>query len=195
MWRLVGIAAVVLVGGLLAYIASRPDSFRVQRMTTIKAPPERIFSQINDFQRWYAWSPYEKKDPAMRRTLSGAPSGKGAVYEWEGNKDIGQGRMEIVETAPPSQITLRLDFLKPFEAHNVVDFTLEPRGESTEVTWAIHGPSPFMSKVMGLVMDMDKMIGRDFEAGLANLKAVSEGSPISESTPTSESSPTSESTR
>ena len=180
MLRLIGIAAVVLVGGLLAYVAGRPDSFRVQRAATIKAPPEKIFAQINDFQRWTAWSPYEKKDPAMRRTLSGAPSGKGAVYEWEGNKDIGQGRMEIVETAPPSQLTLKLDFLRPFEAHNMVDFTLVPRGDSTEVTWAIHGPSPFMSKVMGLMMDMDKMIGGDFEVGLANLKALSERSPLSE---------------
>jgi hypothetical protein len=98
------------------------------------------------------------------------------VYEWEGNKDIGQGRMEIVETAPPSQLTLTLDFLKPFEAHNIADFTLVPRGDSTEVTWAIHGPLPFMSNVMCLVMDMDKMIGRDFEEGLANLKALSEAS-------------------
>jgi uncharacterized protein YndB with AHSA1/START domain len=174
MLKLIGIAVVVLVGGLLGYVATRPDSFRVQRSATIKAPPEKIFAHINDFQRWPAWSPYEKKDPAMKRTLSGAPSGKGAVYEWEGNKDIGQGRMEIVETASPSQITLKLDFLKPFEAHNIVDFTLEPRGDATEVTRAVHGPSPFMSKVMGIVMDVDKMIGQDFEAGLAALKSVSE---------------------
>ena len=174
MLKVIGIAVVVLVGGLLVYVGTRPDTFRVQRMTTIKAPPEKIFPHLDDFQRWPAWSPYEKKDPAMKRTLSGAPSGKGAVYEWEGNKEIGQGRMEIVATAPPSQLTLKLDFLKPFEAHNMVDFTLEPRGESTQVTWAIHGPSPFMAKVMGLVMDMDKMIGQDFEAGLADLKALSE---------------------
>ncbi len=174
MLKVIGIAVVGLVGGFLVYVGTRPDTFRVQRMTTIKAPPEKIFPHLNDFQRWPAWSPYEKKDPAMKRTLSGAPSGKGAVYECEGNKEIGLGRMEIVATAPPSQLTLKLDFLKPFEAHNMVDFTLEPRGESTQVTWAIHGPSPFMAKVMGLVMDMDKMIGQDFEAGLADLKAISE---------------------
>ena len=174
MLKVIGTVVVVLVGGFFVYVGTRPDTFRVQRMTTIKAPPEKIFPHLNDFQRWPAWSPYEKKDPAMKRTLSGAPSGKGAVYEWEGNKEIGQGRMEIVATEPPSQLTLKLDFLKPFEAHNMVDFTLEPRGESTQVTWAIHGPSPFMAKVMGLVMDMDRMIGQDFEAGLADLKALSE---------------------
>lgn len=174
MLKLIGIAVVVLVGGFLAYVASRPDTFRVQRTATIKAPPEKIFPHLDDFQRWPAWSPYERKDPAMKRTLSGAPSGRGAVYEWEGNKDIGQGRMEILETAPPSQLTLKLDFVKPFEAHNIVDFTLEPWGDSTQVTWAIHGPSPFISKVMGIVLNMDKMIGKDFEAGLAALKTVSE---------------------
>ena len=174
MLKYIGIAVAVLVGGFLVYAVTRPDSFRVQRSATIKAPPEKIFPHINDFQRWSAWSPYEKKDPAMKRTLSGAPSGKGAVYEWDGNKEIGQGRMEITESAAPSQVTLKLDFNRPFEAHNVVDFTLEPRGDATQVTWAIHGPSPFISKVMGIVFDVDKMVGKDFEAGLADLKAISE---------------------
>ena len=174
MLKLIALAVVVPVAGFLIYAATRPDSFRVQRTTSIKAPPEKIFPLINDFQRWGAWSPYEKKDPTMKRTLSGAPSGKGAVYEWTGNKEIGQGRMEITETAAPSRVTLKLDFSRPFEAHNIVDFTLEPRGDSTQVTWAIHGPSPFMSKAMGIVLNMDKMIGTDFEAGLADLKAISE---------------------
>jgi uncharacterized protein YndB with AHSA1/START domain len=162
------------LGGSHIDAATRPDTFRVERTATIKAPPERIFPLINDFQRWGAWSPFEKKDPAMKRTLSGAPSGSGAVYEWDGNKEIGQGRMEIVESVPPSRVTLKLDFTRPFKAHNIVDFTLEPRGDSTQVTWAIHGPSPFISKVMGIVFNMDKMIGKDFEAGLAALKSVSE---------------------
>ena len=174
MLKTIAIAVVVVVGGFLIYAATRPDTFRVERTATIKAPPERIFPLINDFQRWGAWSPFEKKDPAMKRTLSGAPSGSGAVYEWDGNKEIGQGRMEIVESVPPSRVTLKLDFTRPFEAHNIVDFTLEPRGDSTQVTWAIHGPSPFISKVMGIVFNMDKMIGKDFEAGLAALKTVSE---------------------
>ena len=174
MLKTIAIAVVVVVGGFLIYAATRPDTFRVERTATIKAPPERIFPLINDFQRWGAWSPFEKKDPAMKRALSGAPSGSGAVYEWDGNKEIGQGRMEIVESVPPSRVTLKLDFTRPFKAHNIVDFTLEPRGDSTQVTWAIHGPSPFISKVMGIVFNMDKMIGKDFEAGLAALKTVSE---------------------
>jgi hypothetical protein len=174
MLKYIGIAVAVLVGGFLAYAATRPDSFRIQRSATIKAPPEKIFPQINDFQRWGAWSPYEKKDPAMKRTLSGAPSGKGAVYEWDGNKEICQGRMDITDCAAQSNVKLKLDFCRPFEAHNIVDFTLEPRGDATQVTWAIHGPSPFISKVMGIVFDVDTMVGKDFEAGLADLKAISE---------------------
>jgi uncharacterized protein YndB with AHSA1/START domain len=174
MLKIISLAVVAVVGGFLIYAATRPDSFRVERTATINAPPERIFPLINDFQRWGAWSPFEKKDPGMKRTMSGVPSGKGAVYEWDGNKEIGQGRMEIVESVPPSRVTLTLDFTRPFEAHNIVDFTLEPRGDSTQVTWAIHGPSPFISKVMGIVLNVDKMIGKDFEAGLAALKTVSE---------------------
>lgn len=174
MLKIISLAVVAVVGAFLVYAATRPDSFRVERTVTINAPPERIFPLINDFQRWGAWSPFEKKDPGMKRTMSGASSGKGAVYEWDGNKEIGQGRMEIVESVPPSRITLTLDFTRPFEAHNIVDFTLEPRGNSTQVTWAIHGPSPFISKVMGIVFNVDKMIGQDFEAGLAALKTVSE---------------------
>ena len=174
MLKIISLAVVAVVGGFLIYAATRPDSFRVERTATINAPPERIFPLINDFQRWSAWSPFEKKDPGMKRTMSGVSSGKGAVYEWNGNKEIGQGRMEIVESVPPSRVTLTLDFTRPFEAHNIVDFTLEPRGNSTQVTWAIHGPSPFISKVMGIVLNVDKMIGKDFEAGLAALKTVSE---------------------
>ena len=174
MLKIISLAVVAVVGGFLIYAATRPDSFRVERTATINAPPERIFPLINDFQRWSVWSPFEKKDPGMKRTMSGVSSGEGAVYEWDGNKEIGQGRMEIVESVPPSRITLTLDFTRPFKAHNIVDFTLEPRGDSTQVTWAIHGPSPFISKVMGIVFNIDKMIGKDFEAGLAALKTVSE---------------------
>ena len=127
MIKVIASAVGVLVAAFLIYAATRPDTFRVQRTTTIKAPPEKIFPLINDFQRWGAWSPYEKKDPTMKRTLSGAATGKGAVYEWDGNKDVGKGRMEITESAPPSQVTLQLDFIRPFAAHNIVDFTLEAK--------------------------------------------------------------------
>ena len=174
MLKKIAIAVVIIIAAFLGYAATRPDTFRVERTTSIKAPPEKIFPLINDLHRWDAWSPFEKKDPAMKRTFGSATSGKGAVYEWEGNKEIGKGRMEIADTSPPSRVTIKLDFVKPFEAHNTVDFTLEPRGETTNVTWAIHGPSPFISKVIGIFCNMDKMIGKDFEAGLANLKAVAE---------------------
>lgn len=165
---------VVVIGGILVYAATKPDSFAVERRTTIKAPPETIFALINDFQSWSAWSPYEKKDPAMARSYSGPTSGKGAVYEWDGNKEVGKGRMEITDATPPSKIVLKLDFVRPFEAHNIVEFTLAAEGDSTEVTWAMQGASPYFAKVMGVFLDIDNMIGKDFEAGLESLKALAE---------------------
>jgi hypothetical protein len=166
--------AVLLIGAILVFAATRPDSFGVQRATSIKAPPEKIFPFINEFDRWSAWSPYEKRDPAMKRTRSGSGSGKGAVYAWEGNSEVGAGRMEILDTAPPSRVLIDLQFVKPFETTNKVEFTLQPKGDATDVTWAMQGPMPYISKVITLFVDMDKMIGKDFEAGLANLKAVTE---------------------
>jgi uncharacterized protein YndB with AHSA1/START domain len=174
MLKIIGIVIVVLLAGVLALAATKPDSFRVERSTSIKAPPEKIFPLINDFHRWGAWSPFEKLDPAMRRRLGGAESGEGAVYEWEGNSQAGKGRMEIVESTPPSKVSIKLDFLKPFESHNTADFTLEPTADSTRVTWAMHGPNVFLGKVMSVFVSMDDMIGKDFEAGLANLKTVAE---------------------
>lgn len=177
MLRFVAILAaliVVVVAGILIYAATKPDSFSVQRSATIKAPPDKIFALIADLRGWSAWSPYEKKDPDMKRTFSGSASGKGAVYEWTGNKDVGQGRMEIIDAAAPSKITIKLDFLKPFEAHNTAEFTMVPAGDNTTVTWAMYGPSPYVAKIMGTLFDLDKMIGNDFEAGLASLKSVAE---------------------
>ena len=171
------IAAVVVVvaAAVLIYAATRPDSFRVQRTASIKAPPEEIFAQINDLRAHGAWSPWERKDPGMKRTYTGPQAGKGATYEWEGNKEIGQGRMEIAEAVAPSKVTMKLDFIRPFEAHNIAEFVLQSAGDSTSVTWAIYGPSPYISKVMTMFFDMDKMIGKEFESGLANLKALAEG--------------------
>ena len=166
------LAVVVVVVLLLA--AMKPDSFRVERKATVKADPGKVFPCINDFHNWAAWSPYEKLDPTMQKTFSGAGSGKGAVYDWKGNDKAGTGRMEILESSAPSKITIKLDFLKPFEGHNTSEFTMSPRRDSTEVTWAMQGPSPFMMKVMHVFINMDKMLGKDFEAGLANLKAVAE---------------------
>jgi uncharacterized protein YndB with AHSA1/START domain len=170
----IAIAVVVLIVALLAFAATRPDTFRIDRATRISAPPERVFALINDLHSWPSWSPWEKLDPAMKRTYSSAESGKGAVYEWSGNSKAGAGRMEITDTSPPSRVTIKLDFLKPFESHSTIDFTLETSGGSTNVTWAMHGPSPFTSKLMGLFLNMDKLIGKDFESGLASMKAIAE---------------------
>ena len=171
---LIGIVA--LIAGVLIFAATKPDTFRVVRSTTIKAPADKVFPLINDFRNWGSWSPYEKKDPAMKRTFGATTSGKGAAYAWDGNKEIGQGSMEITEASAPSEVRLKLDFVKPIEAHNIVDFTLKPEGDATRVTWAMHGPAPFISKLMQVFFNMDKMIGTDFEAGLANLKAIAEKS-------------------
>jgi uncharacterized protein YndB with AHSA1/START domain len=168
------LVVILLVAAVLIFAATRPDTFRVQRSASIKAPPEKIFPLISEFDRWGAWSPYEKRDPAMKRTRSGPASGKGAVYGWEGNSQVGAGRMEITDTAPPSRVVIQLDFLKPFEAHNTAEFTLEPKGDATNVTWAMYGPANYVSKLMGVFMNMDSMIGKDFEAGLANLKSIAE---------------------
>jgi uncharacterized protein YndB with AHSA1/START domain len=170
---LVSAVAAVAVGVML-FASTRPDTFRVERSILIAAPAERIFPLIDDFRQWAAWSPYERLDPAMKRNYSGAASGRGAAYAWEGSGKVGAGRMEIAQSTPPSKVSMRLDFAKPFEAHNIADFTLEPQGGTTRVTWAMQGPSPFLSKVMQVFLDMDTMIGKDFEDGLANLKAVSE---------------------
>jgi hypothetical protein len=169
----IAVIIIVLLVVALAYAATRPDTFRVQRSTSIKAPPEKIFPFVSDLRSHGAWSPWEQKDPGMKRTYSGAASGKGAVYEWDGNRNIGKGRIEITE-ASLSKVVFKMDFLKPFEAHNTGEISLVPQGDATNVTWAIYGPSPFISKVMGLVFSMDKMIGREFETGLANLKTLTE---------------------
>jgi uncharacterized protein YndB with AHSA1/START domain len=170
----IGIALVVLIAAVVIIAATKPDTFRIERSASLKAPPERIFALINDFHNWGAWSPWEKMDPNLKRTFSGQPSGTGSIYEWEGNKKVGQGRMEIKESSPSRKIIIQLDFLKPFEAYNTAEFTLDPVGDSTNVNWAMHGRQPFMFKVMKVFMNMDKLVGKDFEAGLANLKAQTE---------------------
>jgi len=164
-----------LIGLLLVYAATRPDSFRIERSAHIQAPPEKVFAYINDFRRWTAWSPWENIDPALKRTYSGAVAGKGAAYAWEGNGNVGSGRMEITESTPASKIVIKLDFIKPFEGHNIAEFTLVPGARGgTALTWAMYGPSPYISKLMGIFMSMDRMIGGQFEQGLAKLKKSSE---------------------
>ena len=165
---------VVLVAAVLIYAATRPASFHVQRGATINAGAQTLFPLINDFHNWPSWSPWEKLDPAMKKSLSGATSGKGSVYEWEGNSKAGKGRMEIADSVEPRKVNIKLDFEKPFKSSNVTEFTLVPQGNTTNVTWTMDGPSPFMMRVMGLFMNMDKMVGKDFEAGLASIKAIAE---------------------
>lgn len=174
MLKIIAVIIIVVIAGVLILAAAKPDTFRVQRAASVKAPPEKVFALINDFNRWGAWSPWEKKDPAMKRTFGATTGGKGATYAWDGDKNVGQGRMEIAESVAPSKVTIKLDFVRPFEAHNTVDFTLERQGDATNVTWAMQGDTPYFAKIIHLFIDMDSMVGKDFETGLANLKVAVE---------------------
>ena len=177
MFEIVAIVAIVLavaIAIVLILAAAKPDTFSVRRAATVRAPAEKIFPLINDFHRWGTWSPYENRDPAMKRSYSGPANGVGAVYGWDGNNNVGAGRMEILETSPPAKIVIKLDFFKPFEGHNTAEFTMLPQGDATNVTWVMHGPASFMSKLMQVFMNLDRMIGKDFEIGLANLKRLTE---------------------
>jgi len=170
----IAVILAIAIAAILVLAATKPNTLRVQRSVGINAPPERIFPLISDFHQWLTWSPYEQKDPAMKRTYSGAERGKGAAYAWDGNKNVGSGRMEILDASAPSKIVIKLDFFKPFEGHNTAEFTMLPQGDGTHVTWVMHGPANFMSRLIQVFMNLDSMIGRDFEAGLANLKKLTE---------------------
>jgi hypothetical protein len=173
--RTAGLILIAIIVCILAYAAGQPDTFRIERRISIDAPPGAIFPLINDYRGWALWSPWERKDPQMKRAYGGAGSGVGAVYEWSGNQDVGAGRMEIIQSVPDSKLTVELHFIAPFEARNTVEFLLAPAGDPTIVTWAMSGPSPFLAKLMGLFVSMDDMVGTDFESGLAALKAAAEG--------------------
>jgi hypothetical protein len=174
MLKKIVIALAVLIAIVLIYAATKPDTFRVERSAVMNAAPEKVFAQLNDLHNWQAWSTWERKDPNMKKTFSGAASGVGAVYGWEGNKDVGKGSMAIAESSLNQKVQIKLDFIEPFEGHNIADLVLQPEGVGTRVVWSMYGPSPFVAKVMGLLFDMDKMIGNDFEDSLANLKQVVE---------------------
>jgi hypothetical protein len=171
---IIAVVLAVAIAVVLILAAIKPDTFSIRRAIAVKAPPDKIFPLISDFHQWGSWSPYENKDPAMKRSYSGAASGKGAVYAWDGNNNVGSGRMEILDVSAPGKIVIKLDFLRPFEGHNTAEFTMLPQGNATNVTWLMHGPLPFMGKVMHLFMNMDNMVGKDFEIGLANLKKLTE---------------------
>jgi uncharacterized protein YndB with AHSA1/START domain len=171
---IIAVVLAIIIAAVLILAATKPDTFRIERTAIVNAPAEKIFPLIADFHQWLNWSPWEGRDPALKRTYSGAERGNGAVYAWEGNKNVGSGRMEILEATTPSKVEIKLDFLKPFEAHNTAEFTMLPQGGATKVVWVMQGPSPFMSKLMQVFMSFDNMIGKDFEAGLAKLKTISE---------------------
>lgn len=174
MLKILGIIIALVVVGILVLAATQPDTFRIERKAAIKAPAEKVFPLLNDFKQWGTWSPWEKKDPAMKRNFGAVTTGKGATYTWEGNKDVGQGGMEITDSVSPNKLTIALSFIKPFEARNTVNFALTPVAGGTEVAWSMDGRNNFMSKIICLFMDMDRMVGKDFETGLANLKIAAE---------------------
>lgn len=186
-----GFALAVLLLGCVVFIAFRPAQFRVARSATIAAPAAIVYPLLSDFHAWDAWSPWSKLDPDMTRTFSGAARGKGAVYEWSGNDQVGKGRMEIVDTRENAQVTIDLHFITPFEASNTTVFSIADRpadlskggANAVDVTWAMSGRNGFVAKAFGLFMDVDALVGKDFEQGLANLKKVAEGSAAERSNP------------
>jgi uncharacterized protein YndB with AHSA1/START domain len=174
MLKTILIVIVVAIVAVLGFAATRPSTFIVKRTTVINAPPEKLVGMVEDFHQWGQWSPWEKIDPKMARTYEGPASGVGSAYAWIGDSKVGAGRMEIQKVTPAREVVFALDFLKPFKASNTGRFTFEPQGAATKVTWSMEGKSPYISKLMGLFFNMDQMIGKDFEAGLANMKAAAE---------------------
>lgn len=172
---LIGLAVIVAV--FIGVVAMQPSEFHIARTATISAPTPAIFAQVNDFRKWEAWSPYEKRDPAMKKSYEGATSGTGAIYSWAGNNDVGEGSTTILESRPNELITIKLEFVRPFAATNTAEFTFEPAGDQTVVTWSLTGKNNFISKAICLFINMDKMVGGDFEKGLAQLKSVVEAAP------------------
>jgi len=168
----IAIAAIVVV--FVIIVATRPADFRVTRTDTISAPAEAVFAQVNDFHKWAAWSPWEKLDPELKRIFEGPSAGPGAIYRWAGNNKVGEGRMTILESHPRDVIRIKLEFLRPFKATNTAEFTFKPQGNQTAVTWSMHGKLNFMSKAFHMFVDFDKIVGGDFEKGLAALKSMAE---------------------
>ena len=166
------VVMLVAIVGLLGFVASRPSDFRVTRTRTLAAPPDVVYGYVNDFRRWTEWSPWEKRDPALKREYSGAPAGPGSTYHWVGNSQVGEGRMTITENRPGQSIAIRLEFIKPWTATNRAQFDFAPSGTGTQVSWTMSGEKNFMAKVFGLLVDVDKMVGTDFDRGLENLDTV-----------------------
>jgi uncharacterized protein YndB with AHSA1/START domain len=168
-----GVVAVIIVA-LIVVVAIQPEDFRLSRSTTVAAPPADIFSQINDFHNWDLWSPWAKLDPTMKTTFAGSAAGEGSTYSWSGNSKVGEGRMTITKSQPPELVLIQLEFLRPMRANNLTEFTFKPEAQETRVTWTMSGKKNFMAKAFHLIMNMEKMVGPDFEKGLAQLKSVVE---------------------
>lgn len=175
MIKIILIVVAVLILLFLVIVAIQPSDFRITRSINIAAPADVVFAQVNDLHNMDAWSPWLEPDPAVKKTYEGPPSGEGAVFAWAGNNQVGEGRLTITESHPYDLVRIRLDFIKPFATTNTAEFTFEPEGDQTIVTWSMFGNQPFMGKAISLFMDMDKMIGDNFEKGLANMKNIAEG--------------------
>lgn len=175
MLKTILLVVAAVIAALLVHAAFRPDSFRLARSTTVAAPPEKVFALINDLRQFNTWNPFARKEPSAVITYDSASAGVGGAYSWKGDK-TGEGRMQIVESVPSQRVSAKLDFVKPFEAHNVVDFTIQPQGNGSTVTWAMQGPMPYFFRLVTIFSDMDKTVGGDFDAGLARLKALAEKS-------------------
>jgi len=174
MLKIIASIIVVLIVCVLGFAATKPDSFRYDRSIVINAPAAKIFAILNDLHRGIEWSPFEQMDPEAKRTFTGAKTGKGSIYQWDGNSDAGAGSLEILETTPSKNITLKLDFTRPFKATNTVEFNLAPKDGGTEVTWSMYGPNTYMGKLVSVFMDCEKMITESFDQGLTNLKTLAE---------------------
>jgi polyketide cyclase/dehydrase/lipid transport protein len=177
MIQIIFISLAAIVAVFAGFVAMQPSRFRITRKATISAPAPAVFAQVNDFHKWESWSPWEKIDPALKRTYEGAPAGTGAIYSWAGNSQIGEGRMTIIESRPSDLIRIKLEFMKPFAATHAAEFTFEPEGDQTAVTWSMAGENKFIAKGISLLMNMDKMIGGQFEQGLAQMRSVVEATP------------------
>lgn len=169
------IFVVLLLAGLAVFIASRPAEFRIERSLLIQAAPDRVFAWVNDFHRWHQWSPWAKRDPAMQVSYEGPESGLGAIYRWLGNREVGEGSCRISASQPGALVRMDLQFIKPFQANNIAEFRFQPEAAGTRVSWSMSGSNHFVGKAMGLLCNMDKMVGKDFDQGLASLKALAEG--------------------
>ena len=177
MLKFIFIGLAVIIIALAVVVATQPDDFRVTRSATVSVPAAAVFAQVNDLHKWEAWNPWQKKDPAMKLTFADPPAGPGASYSWAGNNEVGEGRLTITESRPGELVRLKLEFMKPFAATNTADFTFKPEGDKTAVTWSMEGKNNYLAKALHLVMNMDKMVGGEFEKGLADMKVAAEAAP------------------